>query len=197
MVKILSLLLSRVLVAIIAGTLHPKPTSMGINDFPGRPKNCMNLSITKAALAIYPESSRNERPRNMKPIGGIKVAMVWMPPPMPSAMMVFIQSGAFSSDKRPLGRSTKIAPPKISKKSIKAPPMLITKRNMRYMAKRKTGMPRIRFKTILSILSESVSLTSLTREVVFFMRSDIDSYLAWAIRISSSSPCNLSISSFN
>ena len=52
MASILSLRFSRVLVAIIAGTLHPKPTSMGMKALPGRPMDLRNLSMTKAALAM-------------------------------------------------------------------------------------------------------------------------------------------------
>jgi len=51
-VIILSFFDSRVLVAIIPGMLQPKPKIRGINDFPCKPRACMSLSITKAALAI-------------------------------------------------------------------------------------------------------------------------------------------------
>ena len=43
---------SRVRVAMIAGTLHPNPTSIGTKLFPGRPIQRMNLSITNAARAM-------------------------------------------------------------------------------------------------------------------------------------------------
>ena len=45
-------LFSSVRVAMMAGTLQPKPTSMGTNDFPGRPIQRMKRSITKAARAM-------------------------------------------------------------------------------------------------------------------------------------------------
>ncbi len=51
-VKILSFGLSKVRVAIIAGTLQPKPINKGINDLPCRPILCINLSIKNAARAI-------------------------------------------------------------------------------------------------------------------------------------------------
>ena len=60
----------------IAGTLHPNPTSIGTKLFPGSPIQRMNLSITNAARAMYPESSRIERHRNMNPTGGRKVPTV-------------------------------------------------------------------------------------------------------------------------
>ena len=52
MVSILSFSFSRVRVAMIAGTLHPNPMSMGIKDLPCRPEVCITLSIKNAALAI-------------------------------------------------------------------------------------------------------------------------------------------------
>ena len=45
-------LLSMVLVAMIAGTLQPKPMIRGINDLPCNPILCMSLSIMNAARAI-------------------------------------------------------------------------------------------------------------------------------------------------
>ena len=43
--------LSSDLVAIIAGTLHPKPSTRGMNDLPCKPILCIKLSIMYAALA--------------------------------------------------------------------------------------------------------------------------------------------------
>ncbi len=116
MVMSLSLSFSRVLVAIMAGTLHPKPTNIGINAFPGRPIALMSLSITKAALAIYPESSKIERHRNINPIGGIKVATVWMPAPTPLASIVIIHAGKWKLLSKWDRPSTNTVPQKISKK---------------------------------------------------------------------------------
>ena len=87
-VRYLSLLLSRVLVAKTAGTVQPKPTIRGTNAFPGRPINLMNLSIKKAARAIYPESSRIESIKNIIKIIGIKVVMVCIPVPIPFAKII-------------------------------------------------------------------------------------------------------------
>ena len=44
--------LSIVRVAMMAGTLQPKPMSMGINDLPCRPMRCMMRSMMKAARAM-------------------------------------------------------------------------------------------------------------------------------------------------
>src|SRR5690554_35805 len=57
------LLLSIVRVAIIAGTLQPNPIISGMKDLPWRPILCINLSMIKAALDIYPESSINDMKR--------------------------------------------------------------------------------------------------------------------------------------
>ena len=43
---------SMVLVAMMAGTLHPKPIISGMKDFPCNPSLLMNLSMMNAALAI-------------------------------------------------------------------------------------------------------------------------------------------------
>ena len=43
---------SSVRVAMIAGTLQPKPTISGTKDLPGKPTVRMNRSMTKAARAI-------------------------------------------------------------------------------------------------------------------------------------------------
>ena len=43
---------SSVRVARMPGTLHPKPTSMGMNALPGRPMRRSDRSMTKAARAM-------------------------------------------------------------------------------------------------------------------------------------------------
>ena len=39
-------------VAMMAGTLQPKPITIGMNDLPCRPIRCMSLSTMKAARAM-------------------------------------------------------------------------------------------------------------------------------------------------
>ena len=51
-VTILSFLFLKVLAAIVAGMLQPKPKNKGIKDCPCKPNLCITLSIKKAALAI-------------------------------------------------------------------------------------------------------------------------------------------------
>ena len=55
---------SIVRLAIIAGTLHPDPINIGMNDFPDNPNFLKRRSIIKATRAIYPQSSRIEIRRN-------------------------------------------------------------------------------------------------------------------------------------
>ena len=52
MVTSLLRLLSMVRVAMMAGTLQPKPMMRGMKDLPWRPMRCMNLSMMKAARAM-------------------------------------------------------------------------------------------------------------------------------------------------
>ncbi|WP_459891927.1 hypothetical protein [Desulfothermus okinawensis] len=101
----------------------------------------MSLSITKAALAIYPESSKIERHRNINPIGGIKVATVWMPAPTPLASIVIIHAGKWKLLSKWDRPSTNTVPQKISKKSIKHPPTLIVNIKVRYIANKNIGIP--------------------------------------------------------
>ena len=51
-VRIRSRRFSSVRVAMIAGTLQPKPTISGMNDLPGRPTLRISRSMTKAARAM-------------------------------------------------------------------------------------------------------------------------------------------------
>ena len=59
----LSLLLSRIRVAITPGTLHPSPKSAGIIAQPWSPIRCMRLSRSTARRGRYPKSSK--KPRTM------------------------------------------------------------------------------------------------------------------------------------
>ncbi len=75
-VKIRSVTRSIVRVAITAGTLQPKPTISGTKARPGRPRKRIRRSITKAARAMYPESSKIAKKKNRKNTTGIKVETV-------------------------------------------------------------------------------------------------------------------------
>jgi hypothetical protein len=88
-VRIRSFLLSSDRVAIIAGTLHPNPISMGINDLPCNPIRCMILSIRKAARAIYPVSSNKAIQKNSSKIFGKNIIILPTPAMMPSTTRSF------------------------------------------------------------------------------------------------------------
>ena len=80
----LLLRLSMVRVAMMAGTLHPNPMTRGMNDLPCRPTKCINLSMMKAARAMYPESSMSEMKRYSMSMLGRNTATAPTPPMMPS-----------------------------------------------------------------------------------------------------------------
>ena len=84
MVILRSLSLDRVRVAIMAGTEHPKPISIGTKLRPERPIFLRSLSITKATRAMYPVSSKIERKKNRVTITGRKVMTLPTPLQIPS-----------------------------------------------------------------------------------------------------------------
>ena len=88
LVVIIVILLSRkfsiVLLAIIPGTEHPVPTSIGIKDLPESPNLRNTLSITNAILDIYPHISRNDKNANKIIICGTNPSTAPTPPIIPS-----------------------------------------------------------------------------------------------------------------
>ncbi len=55
---------SIVRLAMTPGTPHPVAISIGMKDFPERPNFLKSRSMTKAILAIYPQSSRKLKHKN-------------------------------------------------------------------------------------------------------------------------------------
>lgn len=86
---------SNVRAAIMAGTLQPKPTIIGTKDLPGNPRARIALSTTKAALAIYPDVSNNDKKKNIAAMTGINVSVVLIPLPTPLANKAINQFGAW------------------------------------------------------------------------------------------------------
>lgn len=84
-------------VAIIAGTEHPKPSSIGITLEPLSPKRRITLSQRNAARAMYPLSSRIESARNSNATFGRNTNTPPTPPITPST------SSFFASGKEPSG----------------------------------------------------------------------------------------------
>ncbi len=85
---------------------------------------------------------------------GMKVATTWMPPPMPSASPMISHSGVPSAASAAAVPSTKMVPAAMSKKSMKAPPMLMVNMNIRYITTRKIGTPSARLSITRSSRSE-------------------------------------------
>ena len=86
MVILRSLSFSIVLEAIIPGTPHPVPISIGINDFPESPNLRKILSMIKAILAIYPQDSRKAKKANNTSICGTKPSTAPTPLIIPSTI---------------------------------------------------------------------------------------------------------------
>ena len=71
-------------VAMTAGTVQPKPMSIGTTLFPERPIRRRSLSITNATRAIYPVSSSMERKKNSTTMTGRNSTTFPTPPNSPS-----------------------------------------------------------------------------------------------------------------
>jgi len=99
----------------------------------------------------------------MKKIGGMNVAIVCKPAPMPPASSATSQPGAAMRVSNALVPSTNSAPPARSKKSMKAPPTVCVSQNTAYITSRKKGMPKKRFRITLSALAVKCSLNSVWR----------------------------------
>ena len=89
-VSFLSLMLGSVLVAITAGTVHPKPIRSGTMLLPESPIFLSSLSMTNATLAIYPLSSITERKKNRVTIIGRKLTTLPTPVITPSITRLWI-----------------------------------------------------------------------------------------------------------
>ena len=99
----------------------------------------------------------------MKKMTGMNVDTVWMPVPMPFASSATTTPGAPIFVRSSVMPSTKIPPNRMSKKSMNALPTFTANQNTRYMAIRKSGIPKMRFKKSLSSLSVRVRLVVLSR----------------------------------
>ena len=80
-----SSLVSRILVAIAAGTLQPNPVKVGNSALPLTPKTLNSLSTLTAILGSKPLSSSKPMKKNTMAMRGRKVRTVPTPPIMPSA----------------------------------------------------------------------------------------------------------------
>ncbi|OPZ97524.1 MAG: hypothetical protein BWY70_01477 [Bacteroidetes bacterium ADurb.Bin408] len=137
MVSKRSFLFSMVRVAIIAGTLQPKPMISGINDLPCKPILCMSLSIINTARAIYPVSSISEIKKNSSKILGRKTTT----PPTPLMMPLISRSVS-----APGGRRCESVDASHSKPDsihiMGYSPKVKVSVNVSHINKKKTGYPR-------------------------------------------------------
>ena len=84
MVILRSRSLGSVLVDITAGTVQPKPISIGTMLRPERPILRSILSMKKATRAMYPVSSSMDRKKNITTIIGRKLSTLPTPSKIPS-----------------------------------------------------------------------------------------------------------------
>ena len=84
--------------AIMPGTPHPVPISMGIKDFPLRPNLRKIRSMTNAIRAIYPQDSKNANRINSTSIWGTNPSTAPTPPTMPSNKSPLSHSGVCKAD---------------------------------------------------------------------------------------------------
>ena len=75
-----------VLVDMTAGTVHPNPMRSGTIDLPDRPILRRILSMKNAMRAMYPESSRSDRKKNIVTTIGMKLKTDPTPEKIPSIM---------------------------------------------------------------------------------------------------------------
>ena len=78
--------------AITAGTVQPKPISIGTMLRPERPMRRRSMSITKATRAMYPLSSKKERKKKSTTMVGTKLTTLPTPLKMPSITSEWIES---------------------------------------------------------------------------------------------------------
>ena len=78
--------------AIIPGTPHPVPISIGMKDLPDKPNLRKILSMINAIRAIYPQDSRNARKMNNTSICGTNPSTAPTPATIPSRINPCSQS---------------------------------------------------------------------------------------------------------
>jgi hypothetical protein len=165
----LSLLESRVLAAKIPGTAHPFVESInGKKDLPLRLNLFIILSITNAALAIYPESSKKAIAKNINNTSGKNFNTDPTPLIIPSTIKDFN-----CPDGSMLDVKFAIHLKKISKILTKGPEKINVNLKIMYITKAKIGIARYLFNTKVSIISV-ISILFLT----LFLRTALTIELA-------------------
>ena len=96
-----------------AGTLQPKPTIIGTNDFPGNPSLRMALSTTNAARAMYPETSSKDKKKNIAAITGMKNMGLFL-----AGLILIVFAGMFHVYRYAMAQSQVAPPPPGIKRNI-------------------------------------------------------------------------------
>ena len=138
----------------MAGTVQPKPMSMGIKALPLRPKCRRVRSITKAARAIYPVSSSILKKRNRMAIWGRNTSTPPTPAMTPSVMSRRSHSAApkwTSHPPAPGLRTSSINQAMPSLSHFPGPEKV--RRNITSIMAKNTGMAKILCVTTASIRS--------------------------------------------
>ena len=155
MVFSLSLRFSSVREAIMAGTEQPNPKSNGRNAFPESPTRLIRSSMTNAALAIYPLSSRYPRARKRIKMLGRKVRIPPTPEMIPSTISDCSMGLTFHvSNRNPVSLET--SSNAVSKYPFSHPPTAKVRKNTIAMIPRKIGSPShfpVRYLSIRSVRS--------------------------------------------
>ena len=117
---------SIVLLAMIPGTPHPVPISIGMKDFPERPNLRKILSITKATRAMYPHPSRNPRKMKRTNICGTNPRTAPTPATIPSKINPCNQSAQLIETKKFSIAGGMISPKSTSLvQSVRNPPTVV------------------------------------------------------------------------
>ena len=139
-------------VAMIAGTLQPKPRMSGTKDFPCSPNLRISPSMTNAARAMYPLSSSSESARNMNKMFGKNTITPPTPPIRPSVS----RSRRYGSVSSPQCDFTKSEsqPKESSIQPMKGSAQVNVNQNVAYIIAKKIGRPKNLFVITESITSE-------------------------------------------
>ena len=169
----LSRLFSSAREAIIAGTVQPKPSSMGMNALPESPSLLIIPSMTYATLAMYPLSSRKASARKSMHMLGKKVMIVPTPLIMPSTSSEVITGLAFADSSPPETAPVSASMPISKSDFIRSPTKKVRKKTTAMMP-RNIGIPHILWVNALSSLSVSLScrcLCTITSSIISPMKS--------------------------
>ena len=134
-------------VAIIAGTLHPKPMTNGMNECPCSPTPRITLSMRNTARAMYPVSSSIAMQKNRIMMCGKNTITLPTPP---------ITAPSIKSRRGPAGKYVSTRPPihptRLSIHCSGYSPTVNVSQNIKKINPKNIGSPNQRLVRTLSIL---------------------------------------------